>query len=77
MPLLNTDGTSLIDATRYKVYYGVSPTSLTNSVIVTGGSVTSTTINGLTGGTYYFAVATLNSAGIESDLSGVASKTVP
>jgi len=59
------------------VYYGTSASNLPNSVLVTGGGVTSAVISGLPQGTYYFAVSTLNSSGVESDRSSAASRTVP
>ena len=77
VPLFNTDGTPITDVTGYRVHYGTSPTNLTRSVLVSGVGVTSRVISGLAPGTYYFAVATLNSTGVESDLSNPASKTVP
>ena len=77
VPLLNTDGTSLTGVTGYHVYYGQSPTDLSQSILVSGAGTTSRVIGGLAAGTYYFAVATLNAAGLESDPSNAASKTVP
>ena len=77
VPLLNTDGSPLTDVTGYRVYYGTSSTTLANSMLVTGGGATSTSINGLEQGTYYFAVTTLNSAGLESNRSDVVSRTFP
>lgn len=77
VPLLNTDGTSLTGVTGYRLYYGQSPANLSQSILVSGAGVTSRVVNGLAAGTYYFAVATLNSAGLESDPSNAASKTVP
>ncbi len=76
-PLLNTDGTSLTGVTGYRIYYGPSPANLPDSILVPGAGATSHVISGLTQGTYYFAVATLNSVGVASDLSNAASKTVP
>ena len=77
VPLLNTDGTSLTGVTGYRIYYGPSPANLPDSILVPGAGSTSHVISGLTQGTYYFAVATLNSVGVASDLSNAASKTVP
>jgi len=77
VPLLNTDGTSLTGVTGYRIYYGPSPANLPDSILVPGAGATSHVISGLTQGTYYFAVATLNSVGVASDLSNAASKTVP
>jgi hypothetical protein len=77
VPVLNTDGTSLTGVTGYRVYYGQSPNDLSQSILVPGVSTTSRVVTGLTAGTYYFAVATLNSSGEESEPSNAASKTVP
>lgn len=77
MPALNTDGSSLTDLTGYKIYYGTNSSSLTSSVSVSGGATTTTTINGLsTGTTYYFAIASISSAGGEGNKSNVASKAL-
>ena len=77
VPLLNTDGTSLTGVTGYRIYYGPSPANLPDSILVPGAGATSHVISGLTPGTHYFAVATLDSVGVASDLSNAASKTVP
>jgi predicted phage tail protein len=60
----------------YRVFYGASPTSLTQSVEVTGSSATGKVITGLAPGTYFFAVAAVNSSGIVSDPSNAVSMTV-
>jgi hypothetical protein len=77
VPLLNTDGTSLTDVSGYRVYFGASPTNLAQSIPVSGAGVTSQVVSGLAAGTYYFAVATVNSTGVASVASNAASKTVP
>jgi hypothetical protein len=76
-PLFNTDGTSLTDVAGYQVAYGTSATNLNQQLSVTGANVTSKTVSGLAAGTYYFSVRTMNSAGVASAYSGVASQTVP
>lgn len=77
VPALNTDGTLLTDITGYRVYYGNDALNLTQSVLVAGAGNTSHVVGGLSQGTYYFAVATLNSMGVVSDLSNTASRIVP
>jgi hypothetical protein len=42
-----------------------------------GANISSATITGLAQNTYYFAVATLNLAGVESTRSAVVSRTLP
>jgi predicted phage tail protein len=75
-PTQNTDGTALTDLSGYRVLYGTSPDALTQSVEVAGSSVTATTIDGLTPGTYYVAVAAVNAAGLASDPSKTVSVTI-
>ena len=68
-PTLNVDGTPLTDIGGYRVVYGISATSLTNSISVPDANSTSYVITGLSPGVYYFAITTLNSSGIESTAS--------
>jgi hypothetical protein len=77
VPQFNTDGTSLTDIAGYRVYYGTSPTNLSQSVPISGAGITSHTVTGLAAGTYYFAVATVDSVGTVSSVSNPAAKTVP
>jgi hypothetical protein len=48
---------------------------LSQSVMVSGASTTSYTINGLTAGTWYFAVAADAADGTQSAMSNIGSKT--
>ena len=72
----NVGGTSLTDITGYRVYYGTSATNLANSVAVSGASTANVVVSGLSPGTYYFAVATVNSTATTSALSNAVSKVV-
>ncbi|MEY4762398.1 MAG: hypothetical protein RLZZ200_2254 [Pseudomonadota bacterium] len=76
-PSQNTDGSTLVDLTGYNVYYGTSPTSLTNKIVVANAGTTTYTVGSLPSGTYYFAVSAYNVNGIESTPSNVGSKTIP
>ena len=75
-PTTNTDGSTLTDLAGYNIYYGTSPNALNQQVQVTTIGVTNYVINGLTSGTWYFAVTAYTSTGTESSLSNVASKTI-
>jgi Fibronectin type III domain len=76
VPTLNEDGTPLAGVTGYQIRYGTSPTTLSTSVDVAGGSATRTTVGPLAvGTTYYFSVFTVINGGI-SDGSSVASVSV-
>jgi Fibronectin type III domain len=75
-PTTNTDGTPLTDLAGYKIYYGPTSGSYTNTLDV--GNVTTSEVNDLTdGNTYYFTVSAYNSAGVESSFSNEVSKTLP
>jgi len=77
VPTQNTDGSPLTDLAGYRIYYGTSSTSLDHSVDVNPATITSYTIAGLSRGvTYYFAIASVNTAGVSSDISSVISKTI-
>ena len=76
-PSLNTDGSALSDVVAYRIYYGTSTSNLDSSVLVSGGTSTSTTIGGLNAATYYFAIVALNSTGVGSIPSSVVSRTFP
>lgn len=59
-PATNEDGTSITDLAGYKISYGTSPGEYTETIPV--GNVTTYTVYGLSTGTYYFAVRSINSA---------------
>jgi hypothetical protein len=64
------------EAMGYKVYYGRAPGTYEQSVPIPNAGVVSAVIEDLTSGTWYFAVTALDAAGMESDLSNEASKTI-
>ena len=75
-PTTNTDGSALTDLAGYRVVYGRAPTRSTSRLPVNNPGLTSYTVDNLSQGTWYFAVVAVNTAGIESDLSNVATKTI-
>jgi hypothetical protein len=70
------DGTPIANLAGYRVVYGLSSTELSQSVTIGSAVITSTTIEGLSKGTWYFAVKAYTTASVESDLSNVAYKTI-
>ena len=75
-PSTNTDGTPLTDISGYRVVYGTSATALTQSVNVAGASATSAVLTGLSPGTYFVSVLTVNSTEVASSGSAVAEFSV-
>ena len=75
-PTENSDGSVLTNLAGYTVYYGTSPSSLTQSVKVTNPGLATYTMQNLPAGTWYFAVTSYSSAGVESARSGVVSTTI-
>jgi hypothetical protein len=75
-PTDNTDGTPVGDLAGFRVYYGTSSESLTETIDVNGATTTTYVVTGLSKGTYYFAVTAISSDGLESVPSETASKTI-
>jgi putative Ig domain-containing protein len=75
-PTQNTDGSSLTDLAAYKIYYGVSKGNYPNQVQIDNPGITMYVVDNLTPNTYYFVSTSINSGGIESGFSNVATKLV-
>ena len=75
-PTQTTDGGVLADLSGYYVYYGPDASHLNQRIQLSNPGLTAYVIDGLPLGSYVFAVSAYNSAGIESALSNVASKTL-
>jgi hypothetical protein len=75
-PTENVNGTALTDLAGYNVYYGTNSASLNQKVAVSNAGATAYTVSGLTSGTWYFAVTSYTSEGVESARSPLSSKTI-
>jgi predicted phage tail protein len=75
-PTTNDDGSPLTDLAGYRVAYGRASGDLDQSATVSNASLSSYTVENLASGQWFFAVYAVNSAGIESDISNVANKTI-
>jgi hypothetical protein len=75
-PTTNTDGSAFTDLTGFRVAYGRAADTLDQSSPVSSTSATQHTISNLTSGTWYFAVVAVNSQGVESALSNIASRSI-
>jgi hypothetical protein len=75
-PTTNTDGAPITDLAGYRIYYGTDANNLTANVQVGSVGLLTYVIDDLGAGTWYFAVKAYTSAGAESSLSQVVSKTI-
>lgn len=75
-PTKNVDGSQLTDLAGYKIYYGVSPGALTETREITDPSARGTTIGPLNAGTWYFALSSYTTSGVESSRTWPVSKTI-
>ena len=76
-PTTNVDGTPLDNLSGFKLYYGQSAQALDRVLQIGTPSTTSQSVQNLASGTWYFAVAAVNAAGLESALSALANKSFP
>lgn len=75
-PTMNSDGSPLTDLASYRIYYGFSEGDYPNTVNVNNPGITSYVVENLPPNTYFFVTTSVNSGGIESAFSNVASTTV-
>jgi hypothetical protein len=75
-PTTNTNGSALTDLAGYTIYYGTSPGALTQTVNVPSAGAIDYIVQGLSQGTWYFAVAAYTNTGLQSSFSTVVSKTI-
>lgn len=75
-PTANEDGSNLSDLAGYKIYYGTSSGSYSNTIRIDNPSITTYVVENLSPNTYFFAATAFNTAGVESSYSGEASKTL-
>ena len=75
-PTENANGSALMDLAGYKVHYGSASKDYSDTIEVTNPGLTTYVVQNLPAGTYYFAISTYNSMGVESSLSGEVSTQV-
>lgn len=68
-PALSVDGSLLDDLAGYRVRWGHESGRYDNARSVTGAETTSATVEGLSPGTYFFAVTAVDMSGNESTSS--------
>ena len=75
-PTQNSDGTTLANLAGYRIHYGNTADSLSQTIDVSNPGLTAYTINSLGSGTWYFGVTAYSATGAESAMSGVISTTL-
>jgi hypothetical protein len=75
-PTRRDDGTALTNLAGYRIRYGTSPGSYPNQLQIPNPGITTFVVENLPPGTYYFVATAYDSNGVESDFSGVVSKTI-
>ena len=76
VPTTQTNGSTLADLAGYRIHYGKSASTLDHIVEIRNPSVSRYVIEGLTPGTYYFAVTAFNARNHESERSNAGMKEV-
>jgi hypothetical protein len=76
-PTKNDDGTDLTDLAGFKIYMGTTPGQYTHLATIDNPSVTMYLVENLSAGTYEFVATSYNTAGVESQYSGAATKSLP
>lgn len=75
-PTQRVDGSALTNLAGFRIRYGSSQTNLDRTIYLNNPGLTSYMVEQLAKGTWYFTVTALDSAGLESAPSNLASKTV-
>ena len=75
-PIENADGSTLTDLAGYKIRYGTSPGTYSDTEIINDPGLTSFMIEDLASADWYFVMTSFNSSGIESGYSTEVSKTI-
>jgi hypothetical protein len=75
-PTENTNGSTLTNLAGYHLYYGTTQSNLSKVVDITNPGLATYVLSDLTSGTWYFALTSVNTAGVESARSTVISTVV-
>ena len=75
-PTQNSDGSTLVNLAGYRIYYGQSPSQLTEQVVINSAGISTYIIENLSPATWYFSMTAVNSSGVESERSSTVSKQV-
>jgi hypothetical protein len=76
VPTTQTDGAMLADLAGYRIHYGKSASTLDQTIEVRNPTISSYVVEGLSPGTYYFAVTAFTSRNHESERSNAGRKQI-
>jgi hypothetical protein len=76
-PLTNTDGSPLTNLAGYKVYWGTASGVYQEQRVINNAGATTSIVDNLAPGRWYFAVSALSASGAESQKSNQATKLIP
>ncbi len=76
VPTVKDDGSTLHDLSGYRLLYGKSASELSQVIEIPSAGANTYEVQGLTSGTYYFAVRAYTASGTESALSNIVSRTI-
>jgi len=75
-PTENTDGSVLSNLAGYRLHYGTSPSNMNETVKLSNPGLTRYVVDNLSAGTWYFAMTSYTTFGVESGMSGVVSSAI-
>lgn len=75
-PTTTTDGSTLLNLAGYDIYYGTSPSALTQQIQVSNIGLTTYDVGNLGSGTWYFVVTSYTTDGTQSPPSNVISYSI-
>jgi hypothetical protein len=75
-PTQNEDGSALTNLAGFKIRYGTSTGAMDQVVDIPSSGMTTARVEGLSAGTWYFAVSAYTNTGVESTPAGPVSKTI-
>lgn len=68
-PTQNTDGTPLLDLAGYRIHYGTAERQYDHLISIDNPGITTTVVENLGVGTWYFAATATTASGLESEPS--------
>jgi hypothetical protein len=75
-PTDNTNGSPLTNLAGFRIYYGTSASTMTQTAQIANPTINTYLLSNLTPATWFFEVVAYTTANVESSASAVASKTI-